>query len=60
MEQPLEQKVTFREAGALPLDQISEASHDVLDVVLCQPAVLSALKRVASHREAALATDHYL
>ena len=59
-EQPLEEKVTFREAGTLPFDQISEASNNILDLVLCQPVALNSFERVANHREAALATDHYL
>ena len=40
--------------------QINEIQYHLLDLVLCSSAFLSRCKTLQSHRDAALASDHYL
>ena len=56
----LDKKVTFRESGVLPLAPIDLTTHNILDLLLCEPCMLDTIDNVQSHRHAALATDHYL
>ena len=58
--QPLQEKVTFMEAGALPIEGISEDKYNMFDLLICEEPLRHQVVALRSHREAALATDHYL
>eukprot|EP00959_Pyramimonas_sp_CCMP1952_P400021 8381090-Pyramimonas_sp.AAC.1 len=48
------------EAAAAPTGDIMEESCNILDIILCGAATLTRTRGQISHREAALAFDHYL
>ena len=59
-DQPLHEKITFMEAGALPNGDITSDKYNILDFVLCNDAILNSLRCVKSHRGPARATDNFL
>ena len=59
-ETPVEQKVTYFEWGQAPMGPVSASANAMLDLVLVPTGSDSDISRVRSHREATLATNHYL
>ena len=59
-ETPLEQKVTYFEWGQTPMGPVSASGNAMLDLVLVPIGSDSDVSGVRSHREATLATNHYL
>eukprot|EP00959_Pyramimonas_sp_CCMP1952_P138399 2896653-Pyramimonas_sp.AAC.1 len=60
LERPLEDAVTFMEAGAKPLGPITEDKYNILDYIMCDAPTLAQIRNLKTHRGAAPATDHYL
>eukprot|EP00959_Pyramimonas_sp_CCMP1952_P220087 4601557-Pyramimonas_sp.AAC.1 len=59
-ERPLEDAVAFMVAGARPLGPITEGKYNILDYIMCDAPTLVHMRKLETHRGAALATDHYL
>jgi exonuclease III len=55
-----EEKVTYMEPGSTYLGEVTEAGYNMLDLLLCDSAMLSKCSSLVSIRTAALGTDHYL
>ena len=57
---PAEQKVTFMEAGAVPLSQPTGDNFAILDLVLVPSEARADVAMLSSMRTACLASDHFL
>ena len=57
---PPEQQVTFRNAGVWPMDLVSPDRFGQLDLLLVPQRQLDKIIDVRSHRDEALATQHFL
>ena len=60
MRTTLEEKATFMEPGAEPMGHVTETGFNMLDFILCEPALLQSLERLHSLRKAVLRSDHFL
>ena len=54
------EKVTFREAGFDPMGEVCSRGYALLDLALVDQQHLGIISDLASHREATLATNHFL
>ena len=55
-----EEKATFVESGAGHMSEVTEYTHNMLDLVLVESGFSSEVEDIRSHREAGLQSNHFL
>ena len=56
----IEEKMTYMEPGTRPMQEVSATRFNLLDLVVCDNAMLANIRRLHSVRAAVLRSDHFL